>query len=60
MLETTKLKSAFYELKDEGASKEQKRGAWQRIYGFLRKMANTVGDVDLFLLTKYIKRQMIG
>lgn len=58
--ETTKLKSALYELKDGGTSKEQKREAWQKIYGFLGKVADKVGDVGVALLTKYIEQQMGG
>ncbi len=58
--ENAKLKSALYELKDNGASKEQKRGAWQKIYGFLGKVADKVGDVGVSLLTKYIEQQMGG
>ena len=58
--ETAELQSSLYELKDSSASNEQKRGAWQKLYGFLGKVADKVGDVGITLLTKYIEQQMNG
>lgn len=54
----TELKTALYELKDSASSKESKRNGWQKIYGFLGKVGDKVGDVGVALLTKYIEQQM--
>lgn len=56
--EATELQTSLYELKDKASSKEKKRGAWQKIYGFLGKVGDKVGDVGVALLTKYIEQQM--
>lgn len=56
--ESTKLKSALYELKDTASTQDKKRGAWQQLYGFLGKVGDKIGDVGVSLLTKYIEQQM--
>lgn len=56
--EATELQTSLYELKDKASSKEKKRGAWQKLYGFLGKVGDKVGDVGISLLTKYIEQQM--
>ncbi len=56
--EKADLQSSLYELKDIATSKENKRGAWQKLYGFLGKVGDKVGDVGISLLTKYIEQQM--
>ena len=56
--EATELQTSLYELKDKASSKEKKRGAWQKLYGFLGKVGDKVGDVGVALLTKYIEQQM--
>jgi hypothetical protein len=58
--EATELQTSLYELKDNASSKEKKRGAWQKLYGFLGKVGDKVGDVGVALLTKYIEQQMGG
>ncbi len=54
----TDLKTALYELKDAASSKEAKRSSWQKLYGFLGKVGDKVGDVGVALLTKYIEQKM--
>lgn len=54
----TDLKTALYELKDVASSKEAKRSSWQKLYGFLGKVGDKVGDVGVALLTKYIEQKM--
>ena len=54
----TELKTALYELKDPVSTNESKRNGWQKIYGFLGKIGDKVGDVGVALLTKYIEQQM--
>ena len=54
----TDLKTALYELKDTASTKEAKRSSWQKIYGFIGKVADKVGDVGVALLTKYIEQKM--
>jgi len=56
--ESTELQTSLYELKDCASSKEKKRGAWQKLYGFLGKVGDKVGDVGVALLTKYIEQKM--
>ncbi len=58
--EITKLKTALYELKDNATTKDQKRSSWQRLYGFIGKVADKIGDVGVALLTKYIEQKMNG
>lgn len=52
------LKAAVYELKDNAISKEEKRIAWQKLYGFICKVADKIGDVGVNLLTKYLEQKM--
>lgn len=59
-LEVTDLKSALYELKDKVTGKEEKRSAWQKLYGFLGKVADKVGDVGVALLSKYLEQKIYG
>ncbi|MEH1009547.1 hypothetical protein VDP25_17545 [Winogradskyella sp. ECml5-4] len=56
--EATELQTSLYELKDNGSSQEKKRGAWQKLYGFLGKVGDKVGDVGVALLTKYLEQQV--
>jgi len=56
--EATELQTSLYELKDKASSKEKKRGSWQKLYGFLGKVGDKVGDVGVALLTKYIEQRM--
>lgn len=56
--EASELQSSLYELKDDATSKENKRGAWQKIYGFLSKVGEKVGEVGVSLLTKYLEQQL--
>lgn len=56
--EATELLTSLYELKDNASSKEKKRGAWQKLYGFLGKVGDKVGDVGVALLTKYLEEKM--
>ncbi len=56
--EATELQTSLYELKDKASSKEKKRGAWQKLFGFLGKVGDKVGDVGVSLLQKYIEQQM--
>lgn len=56
--EAAELQTSLFELKDKASSKEKKRGAWQKLYGFLGKVGDKVGDVGIALLTKYIEQQM--
>jgi hypothetical protein len=56
--EATDLQTSLYELKDNASSKENKRGAWQKLYGFLEKVGDKVGDVGVALLTKYLEQKM--
>lgn len=60
LTEVTKLKTALYELKDTATTKEQKRSSWQKLYGFIGKVADKIGDVGVALLTKYIEQKMNG
>lgn len=56
--EITELKNGLYELKDPSSSKETKRASWQKLYGFLGKVADKIGDVGVSLLTKYLEQQI--
>jgi|GEM_PF-1762630 len=56
--EANELLTSLYELKDSASSKEKKRGAWQKLYGFLGKVGDKVGDVGVALLTKYLEQKM--
>lgn len=56
--EATELQTSLYELKDSASSKENKRGAWQKLYGFLEKVGDKVGDVGVALLTKYLEQKI--
>jgi hypothetical protein len=56
--EASELKTSLYELKDNGCSKEKKRSAWQKLYGFLSKVGDKVGDVGVAPLTKYLEQQL--
>ncbi|MCH2450946.1 MAG: hypothetical protein MK198_12485 [Gracilimonas sp.] len=56
--EATELETSLYELKDNASSNEKKRGAWQKLYGFLGKVGDKVGDVGVALLTKYLEQKM--
>jgi len=56
--EKTELKNGLFELKDSSSSKETKRASWQKLYGFLGKVADKVGDVGVSLLTKYLEQQI--
>lgn len=58
--EITTLKTALYELKDNATTNEQKRSSWQRLHGFISKVADKIGDVAVALLTKYIEQKMNG
>ena len=52
------LKTALFELKDKEISKENKRSAWQKLYGFLGKVGSKIGDVGVSLLTKYLEQNL--
>lgn len=54
----TNLKSALYELIDKATSQEQKRSSWQKLYGFIGKIADKIGEVGVALLTKYLEQKM--
>lgn len=56
--EASELQTSLYELKDNASSKEQKRGAWQKLFGFLGKVGDKVGDVGVALLTKYLEQKI--
>lgn len=56
--EASELQTSLYELKDGGSSKEKKRGAWQKLYGFLTKVGDKVGDVGVAILTKYLEQKL--
>lgn len=56
--EKTELKNSLFELKDSNSTKEAKRASWQKLYGFIGKVADKVGDVGVSLLTKYLEQQI--
>lgn len=56
--EISALKTALFELKDKGVSKEHKRSAWQKLYGFLGKAGSKIGDVGVSLLSKYLEQRL--
>ena len=56
--EASKLNSALLELKDKATSSDIKRTSWQKLYGFLGKVGEKIGDVGVSLLTKYLEQQM--
>lgn len=56
--EKTELQNGLFELKDPGSSKETKRASWQKLQGFLGKVADKVGEVGVSLLTKYLEQQI--
>jgi hypothetical protein len=58
--ELADLKTALYELKDRAKTNEEKRSARQKLYGFLGKVADKVGDVGVALLSKYLEQQIFG
>lgn len=56
--ELLNLQSAIYELRDNATSKEKKIGAKQKLYSFLAKVADKIGDVGVSLLSKYLEQQI--
>ena len=56
--EKTELTNSLYELKDNSISKEIKRTSWQKLYGFIAKVGDKVGDVGVALLTKYLEQKI--
>lgn len=58
LTEISDLQTALFELKDKGVSKEDKRSAWQKLYGFLGKVGNKIGDVGVSLLAKYLEQRL--
>lgn len=55
--EATELQTSLYELKDNASSNEKKRTASQKLFGFLGKVSDKVGDVGVALLTKYLEQK---
>lgn len=58
LTEISDLQTALFELKDKGTSKEHKRSAWQKLYSFLGKAGNKIGDVGVSLLSKYLEQRL--
>lgn len=56
--EASELQTSLYELKDNATSNEKKRSASQKLFGFLGKVGDKVGDVGVALLTKYLEQKM--
>lgn len=56
--EKTELKSALDELKDDSLSSNERTVSWQKLQGFLGKVADKVGDVGVHLLKKYLEQQI--
>lgn len=58
ILENSELQTSLHELNDNGSSNDQKRSASQKIYSFLSKVADKVGDVGVALLSKYLEQKI--
>ncbi|MBP4141897.1 hypothetical protein J3S90_08785 [Flavobacterium sp. P4023] len=56
--EASELQTSLYELKDNATPNEKKRTASQKLFGFLGKVGDKVGDVGVALLTKYLEQKM--
>lgn len=56
--EVESLKSAIYELRDNAISKDEKKMAWQKLYGFIGKIGDKIGDVGVSLLSKYLEQKI--
>lgn len=59
MSEKIELLNSLYELKDSNSSQELKRSSRQKLYGFIGKAADKIGQVGVSLLTKYLENQII-
>lgn len=58
--EASELQSSLYELIDKATPKEKKRSSWQKLYGFLSKIAPKVGETGLNILLHFIEQKMKG
>lgn len=58
IMEASELQTSLHELNDNGTTNDQKRSASQRIYSFLSKVADKVGDVGVALLSKYLEQKI--
>jgi len=59
-LETVHLKSELQQLKDTSTSETDRKTAKQKIVGFLYRIAPSIGQSTLTLLTAYLEKVLIG